>query len=337
MRDTMFNCHRRRLRPASRRRRAARPSAGRVDGPEHDDAARRGARPDRAPHGRRRRTRGPVRDRRRPARSSAGCCSAAARSRARGSSPRSTVAKMTSAADARPSSTNRAASAGTSIRRFSSNRGELLSDRIVRPHRLHRHVDLDRSRRPTIFVIFLSNRVHPDGKGDVTPLRGPGRHGRRGGRPRRAGRRSGATDAYGPAATSAHRRHDARAVRRAGADRASTCSRADGSRACAGRRVGLVTNHTGSRATARRTIDLLHAAKDVKLVALFSPEHGIRGIARRQGCLRRRTSDRAPDPLALRRDATADRRDARRASTRSSSTCRTSARASTPTSRRWPT
>ena len=31
-------------------------------------------------------------------------------------------------------------------------------------------------------------------------------------------------------------------------------------------------------ATARPTIDLLHGAKDVKLVALFSPEHGIRGV-----------------------------------------------------------
>ena len=33
-----------------------------------------------------------------------------------------------------------------------------------------------------------------------------------------------------------------------------------------------------ARATARPTIDLLHDAKDVKLVALFSPEHGIRGM-----------------------------------------------------------
>jgi uncharacterized protein YbbC (DUF1343 family) len=42
--------------------------------------------------------------------------------------------------------------------------------------------------------------------------------------------------------------------------------------------VGLVTNHTGRARDAATTIDLLHKAKDVTLVALFSPEHGIRGI-----------------------------------------------------------
>lgn len=45
-----------------------------------------------------------------------------------------------------------------------------------------------------------------------------------------------------------------------------------------GRRIGLVTNHTGQDRTGRATIDLLHQAPDVKLVALFSPEHGIRGV-----------------------------------------------------------
>ena len=44
-----------------------------------------------------------------------------------------------------------------------------------------------------------------------------------------------------------------------------------------GKRVGLVTNHTGRSADGRSTIDVLFAAPDVKLVKLFSPEHGIRG------------------------------------------------------------
>ena len=44
-----------------------------------------------------------------------------------------------------------------------------------------------------------------------------------------------------------------------------------------GRKVGLVTNHTGRDRQGRATIDVLHAADGVKLVALFSPEHGIRG------------------------------------------------------------
>ena len=44
-----------------------------------------------------------------------------------------------------------------------------------------------------------------------------------------------------------------------------------------GRKVGLVTNHTGRAANGTPTIDLLFKAEGVKLVALFSPEHGIRG------------------------------------------------------------
>jgi uncharacterized protein YbbC (DUF1343 family)/CubicO group peptidase (beta-lactamase class C family) len=45
----------------------------------------------------------------------------------------------------------------------------------------------------------------------------------------------------------------------------------------AGRKIGLVTNHTGKAIDGTSTIDLLANAPDVKLVALFSPEHGIRG------------------------------------------------------------
>jgi uncharacterized protein YbbC (DUF1343 family) len=45
----------------------------------------------------------------------------------------------------------------------------------------------------------------------------------------------------------------------------------------AGMRVGLITNQTGIDRNRRSTIDLLVHAPGVKLVALFSPEHGIRG------------------------------------------------------------
>ena len=44
-----------------------------------------------------------------------------------------------------------------------------------------------------------------------------------------------------------------------------------------GKRVGLITNQTGVDRSGRSTIDLLAHAPGVKLVALFSPEHGIRG------------------------------------------------------------
>jgi uncharacterized protein YbbC (DUF1343 family) len=44
-----------------------------------------------------------------------------------------------------------------------------------------------------------------------------------------------------------------------------------------GKRVGLITNQTGIDRNRRNTIDLLAHAPGVTLVALFSPEHGIRG------------------------------------------------------------
>jgi uncharacterized protein YbbC (DUF1343 family) len=47
----------------------------------------------------------------------------------------------------------------------------------------------------------------------------------------------------------------------------------------AGNRVGLITNQTGVDSAGRRTIDVLAARKGVKLVAIFSPEHGIDGLA----------------------------------------------------------
>ena len=46
-----------------------------------------------------------------------------------------------------------------------------------------------------------------------------------------------------------------------------------------GKRVGLITNHSGVTPDGRSTIDLLHRAPGVRLTALFAPEHGIRGNA----------------------------------------------------------
>ena len=44
-----------------------------------------------------------------------------------------------------------------------------------------------------------------------------------------------------------------------------------------GKRVGLVTNPSGVDRHYRSTIDILFQAKEVNLVALFGPEHGVRG------------------------------------------------------------
>jgi uncharacterized protein YbbC (DUF1343 family) len=47
-----------------------------------------------------------------------------------------------------------------------------------------------------------------------------------------------------------------------------------------GKRIGLVTNHTGVDSSMRSTIDLfLDCAPEIKLVALFAPEHGLNGQA----------------------------------------------------------
>ncbi len=44
-----------------------------------------------------------------------------------------------------------------------------------------------------------------------------------------------------------------------------------------GKRVGLITNPTGVDSKLQSTVDILFHAKNLKLVALFGPEHGVRG------------------------------------------------------------
>jgi uncharacterized protein YbbC (DUF1343 family) len=50
-------------------------------------------------------------------------------------------------------------------------------------------------------------------------------------------------------------------------------------KALSGLRVGLITNHSGIDFSGKRTVDLLFKAPGVKLVVLFSPEHGFFGTA----------------------------------------------------------
>lgn len=45
-----------------------------------------------------------------------------------------------------------------------------------------------------------------------------------------------------------------------------------------GKRVGLITNHTGITRDGQSTVQVLHGSDKVNLVALFSPEHGIAGL-----------------------------------------------------------
>jgi uncharacterized protein YbbC (DUF1343 family)/CubicO group peptidase (beta-lactamase class C family) len=126
------------------------------------------------------------------------------------------------------------------------------------------------------YVVFLSNRVHPDGKGDVGAVRA-----------RVATIVAGAVPARPLPSNVSIIGHDfgVRNVRPAPAivEPAPVLAGIDvlaseGFARLRGRRVGLVTNHTGRTLFGETTIDVLHAAPGVTLVALFSPEHGIRGI-----------------------------------------------------------
>ena len=143
---------------------------------------------------------------------------------------------------------------------YSGNRGDLFSTGSF-GHTGFTGTSLWIDPRTRSYVIFLSNRVHPDGKGDVTPLRG-----------RVATVAAVAVSTMvdgGPPAPAS------RAPTLTGID----VLESEGFAPLRGRHVGLVTNQTGRSRSGASTIDLLARAKDVTLVALFSPEHGIRGQA----------------------------------------------------------
>ena len=57
----------------------------------------------------------------------------------------------------------------------------------------------------------------------------------------------------------------------------------DGFDTLRGRRIGLITNHTGVDRFGRRTIDVLRTARDLDLAAIFSPEHGLAGRLDEEG------------------------------------------------------
>ena len=113
------------------------------------------------------------------------------------------------------------------------------------------------------FVVFLSNRVHPDGGGRVVALRG------------RVATLAAAAVMDRPAGASD-------AVGESGVSHVETgidVLRAEGFAQLRGARVALLTNRTGLARDGARTIDLLHESPDVELELLLSPEHGLGGDA----------------------------------------------------------
>jgi len=64
-----------------------------------------------------------------------------------------------------------------------------------------------------------------------------------------------------------------------------------------GKRVGLITNHSGRDRQGRSTIDLLHRTPGVRLTALFALEHGIRGTIRPGGAVTSTTDSATGVPV----------------------------------------
>ena len=142
--------------------------------------------------------------------------------------------------------------------KYSSNRGELCSARAF-GHGGFTGTAMWIDPELDLFVIFLANRVHPDGKGSVNRLAG------------RIGTIAAAAILKQPGEQSSAQASSLDVL--LGID----VLERDGFDTLAGRRVGLITNHTGRNRDGERTIDLLHQAKNVELVSLFSPEHGLQG------------------------------------------------------------
>ena len=71
----------------------------------------------------------------------------------------------------------------------------------------------------------------------------------------------------------------------------------DGFTVLEGKRVGLVTNPSGIDRNYRSTIDILHQAPNVNLVALYGPEHGVRGDVYAGGKVESGTDDTTGLPV----------------------------------------
>jgi uncharacterized protein YbbC (DUF1343 family)/CubicO group peptidase (beta-lactamase class C family) len=152
---------------------------------------------------------------------------------------------------------------------YSRNRGELMSRRAF-GHGGFTGTAMWIDPELDLYVIFLSNRLHPDGKGEVNDLAG------RIGTIACAAIRGAAGGRLVVEATTPkwHK------LSQKGTNQVQLGIDVlveNGFEPLEGKRVGLITNHTGMDSRGRSTADLLHEARNVKLVALFGPEHGIRG------------------------------------------------------------
>jgi uncharacterized protein YbbC (DUF1343 family)/CubicO group peptidase (beta-lactamase class C family) len=154
---------------------------------------------------------------------------------------------------------------------YSRNRGELMSPAAF-GHGGFTGTSIWIDPQLDLFVIFLSNRVHPDGKGEVNTLAG------------RIGTIAAASCldvevANSTRRQSRRRRGEPQQPARLGVDVLAEQK----FELLRGKRVGLIANHTSQNAAGVPTGKLLLGAEGVDLVALFSPEHGIKGVEDRDG------------------------------------------------------
>jgi uncharacterized protein YbbC (DUF1343 family)/CubicO group peptidase (beta-lactamase class C family) len=114
------------------------------------------------------------------------------------------------------------------------------------------------------FFVFLSSRLHPDGKGDVRELYS---------QISTAVAQSLPSVKWADLPALSQRPEGYVPTVRNGIDALQETD----FQALRGLKLGLITNQTGINAERVSSIDLLHACKTHTLVKLFSPEHGIRG------------------------------------------------------------
>jgi len=128
-----------------------------------------------------------------------------------------------------------------------------------------------------LYIIFLSSRLHPDGQGDVIDLR---ENIITIAAAVAAGQAEPGAPAGGSSVASLQRPNLPPGKTRPPGQVLSGLDvlRAEDFGRLRGRRIGLLTNQTGRARDGASAIDLFYRAANLKLIALFSPEHGVRGM-----------------------------------------------------------
>jgi uncharacterized protein YbbC (DUF1343 family) len=127
------------------------------------------------------------------------------------------------------------------------------------------------------YVILLTNQVHPDGRGNIKPLRSQ--------------MMTLLSLVLGPAPVETvlsnqptftaydhpKKSDPPNGIQTRNVQTGIDVLKAEKFASLKGLRVGLITNHSGIDSSGQRTLDLMHKTSGLKLKALFSPEHGLLG------------------------------------------------------------